>query len=58
MNDPNDLFAPGAYADEHVTRYSYISLKEALVHRGFEVLDHKYILRGELIFKARKLRTL
>lgn len=53
-----DLFAPGAYADEHVTHYSYISLKEALVRRGFQVLDHRYILRGELIFKARKLPTL
>jgi SAM-dependent methyltransferase len=53
-----DLCAPGAYADEHVTHYTYISLKEALVRRGFEVLEHKYILRGELIFKARKLRTL
>lgn len=53
-----DLFAPGAYADEHVTHYTYISLKEALVKRGYEILDHKYILRGELVFKARKLRRL
>lgn len=52
-----DLAAPGAYADEHVTRYTYISLKEALVKRGFEVLDHAYILRGELIFKAKKRST-
>lgn len=50
-----DLFAPGAYADEHVTHYTYVSLKEALARRGFEVLDHRYILRGELIFKARKI---
>ena len=49
-----DLAAPGAYADEHVTQYTYISLKEALVRRGYEVLDHAYILKGELIFKARK----
>lgn len=49
-----ELAAPGAYADEHVTQYSYISLKEALVHRGYVVLDHGYILQGELIFKARK----
>lgn len=53
-----DLFAPGAYAQEHVTHYSYISLKEALVHRGFQVLEHRYILKGELIMKARKLPTL
>lgn len=50
-----DWFAPGAYADEHVTHYTYISLHEALTRRGYQVLDHKYILRGELIFKARKL---
>jgi dolichol-phosphate mannosyltransferase len=49
-----DLAAPGAYAEEHVTHYTYISLKEALVKRGYEVLDHAYILKGELIFKARK----
>ncbi|MBI2433936.1 MAG: glycosyltransferase [Candidatus Hydrogenedentes bacterium] len=49
-----DIAAPGAYAEEHVTHYTYISLKEALVRRGFQVLDHAYILRGELIFKAKK----
>lgn len=51
-----DLAAPGAYADEHVTQYSYISLKEALVRRGYEILDHAYILKGELVFKAKKVR--
>ena len=50
-----DLAAPGAYADEHVTFYTYLSLREALIGRGFEILDHAYILKGELIFKARKL---
>jgi len=49
-----DLAAPGAYAEEHVTHYTYISLKEALIRRGYEILEHAYILRGELIFKARK----
>jgi len=49
-----ELAAPGAYAEEHVTHYSYISLKEALVRRGYVVLDHAYILQGELIMKARK----
>ena len=50
-----DLAAPGAYADEHVTFYTFHSLRQALIDRGFEVLDHAYILKGELIFKARKL---
>lgn len=47
--------APGAYADEHVTFYTYKSLSEALKSRGYEILDHDYICRGELIFKAKKL---
>lgn len=46
--------APGAYADEHVTFYTFKSLTEALTARGYEVLDHDYICRGELILKARK----
>lgn len=54
MEKAYDLAAPGAYAEEHVTHYTYISLKEALVQRGYKVLDHAYILRGELIFKAQK----
>ena len=47
--------APGAYADEHVTFYTYKSLKEAIESRGYEILEHDYICRSELIFKARKL---
>lgn len=47
--------APGAYADEHVTFYTYKTLSEAIESRGYEILDHDYICRGELIFKARKL---
>jgi len=45
---------PDAYADEHVTFYTFKSLTEALETRGYEILDHDYICRGELIFKARK----
>ena len=52
-----DLAAPGAYAAEHVTRYTFDSLKKALEQRGYEILDHDYILQGELIFKARKLTS-
>lgn len=44
--------APGAYADEHVTFYTYESLTKALIGRGFEILDHDYICKGELILKA------
>ena len=48
------LFAPNAYADEHVTRYTYASLSKALTERGYRQIEHAYILRGELIFKAVK----
>lgn len=45
---------PDAYAEEHVTFYTYKTLVEAMTERGYEILDHDYICRGELIFKARK----
>ncbi|MDZ4858787.1 MAG: glycosyltransferase [Candidatus Hydrogenedentes bacterium] len=44
--------APGAYADEHCTFYSYKSLREALETRGYDILDHGYICKAELVFKA------
>ncbi len=44
--------APGAYADEHVTFYTYDSLTKALISRGYEILDHDYICKGELVLKA------
>jgi dolichol-phosphate mannosyltransferase len=45
---------PGAYAHEHITHFTYDSLQQRLVDRGFEVLDCKYVGYGEMIFKARK----
>jgi len=45
---------PDAYADEHVTHYTYKTLSGAMIERGVEVLDHDYICRGELIFQGRK----
>ncbi len=45
---------PDAYGDEHVTFYTFASLSEALRVRGYEILEHDYVGRGELIFKARK----
>src|SRR5690606_26128029 len=44
--------APGAYADEHCTFYPYKSLREALESRGYEILDHGYICKAELVFEA------
>jgi len=46
--------APGAYADEHVTHYSFRRLTEALQGRGYEILDHGYVGGSELIVKARR----
>ncbi len=46
--------APSAYADEHVTHYTFDSLAKALGQRGFALEEHAYIGRGELIIRARK----
>ncbi len=46
--------APGAYADEHVTHYTYRTLSEALRQRGYKELVHDYVGGGELIIQARK----
>jgi dolichol-phosphate mannosyltransferase len=45
---------PWGYADEHITRYTYASLKATLERHGFEVLEHRYVFQGELIVKARR----
>jgi dolichol-phosphate mannosyltransferase len=45
--------APGAYADEHVTFYTYKSLRDALEYRGFSILDHDFICKAELVYQAR-----
>jgi len=46
--------APGAYGDEHVTRYTRETLEHALNQRGFSILRSAYIGGGELILQARK----
>ena len=45
---------PGGYADEHITHYTYDSLVKILDRNGFDYLDHKYSLQGDLIITARK----
>jgi len=47
---------PGGYAHEHITHYTYASLKEALEKIGFEILQNTYICNSELIFQARRTR--
>jgi glycosyltransferase involved in cell wall biosynthesis len=45
---------PGAYAPEHITHYTLRSLRTMLDAHGFDVVDHRYVFRGELILFARK----
>ncbi len=47
--------APGAYADEHICRYTFDSLRAALEHNGFRLLERAYICRAELIVKAERI---
>ena len=46
--------APGAYADEHITRYTRDGLAADFAARGFQVEDVRYVGRGELILALRK----
>jgi dolichol-phosphate mannosyltransferase len=48
------FFKPTGYADEHITHYTRDGLFKRLNELGLEILDHAYILHGELIIKARK----
>jgi len=52
------LLHPNAYADEHITHYTFASLTDHLRSVGFEILEHAYICGGELIVKARKYSEL
>jgi len=45
---------PGAYAHEHVTRFTRRTLHQRLVESGFDVLECRYVGHCEMIFKARK----
>ena len=46
---------PQAYADEHITHYSYKDLIHEFVDkRGYTLVAHKYILKGELILGLQK----
>jgi len=49
-----DRVVPDAYGQEHVNPYTFETLTRGLEDRGFAILDHAYICKGELIIKARK----
>jgi glycosyltransferase involved in cell wall biosynthesis len=44
---------PGSYADEHITHYSRQSLAGQLAEYGFEPVDCRYILGGEMVLSFR-----
>jgi len=49
------ILLPQAYADEHITHYTYKELHdEFVIKRGYELEITKYILQGELILGFRK----
>jgi dolichol-phosphate mannosyltransferase len=48
------FFAPGGYKDEHITHYTRSSLEELARHHGFELIDHAYVFRSELVLALRK----
>ena len=48
------LILPQAYADEHITHYTYREIyKEFVEKRGYTLVDCKYILQGEMIISLR-----
>jgi SAM-dependent methyltransferase len=48
------FFAPGGYADEHISHYTRRSLLADFARRGYTHEATRYILRGELILAFRK----
>jgi len=45
---------PGGYAEEHITHFTYKTLRQRLMESGFSVLDCQYVGFSEMIFKAQK----
>ncbi|MGB9692439.1 MAG: methyltransferase domain-containing protein [Candidatus Sumerlaeaceae bacterium] len=45
---------PGGYADEHITHYTFASLKEEVEALDCTYLDHRYVYGAELIMRFRK----
>jgi SAM-dependent methyltransferase len=51
------MVAPGGYADEHVSHYTYDELGRLLEQAGLVFEEARYILRGELIMAFRKPKS-
>ena len=50
------FFAPGAYADEHITHYTRAGLIQLMATHGFRFESSGYILNSELILLFEKVR--
>jgi len=48
------FFAPGGYKDEHITHYTKASLTALAARHQFELIEHAYVLRSELVLALRK----
>lgn len=48
------FFAPGGYAEEHITHYSKSGLIELLQDQGFALQEIHYVCRSEMILSFRK----
>jgi dolichol-phosphate mannosyltransferase len=57
MEKAYGLAAPGSYADEHISHYTYEELVAEFGRRGFDLEQVRYILKGELIMAFRKTRS-
>ena len=52
------IILPQAYADEHITHYTYRGIiDEFITKRGYKLEDSRYILQGELIVSLQKPKT-
>ncbi len=49
------FFAPGGYADEHITHYSFRSLSLLMKKLGYVIEDVKYVFQSEMIFLFKKI---
>ncbi len=48
---------PFAYGESHIAHYDRKELEDLLLANNFRILYHKYILGGELIIKAEKIKA-
>jgi hypothetical protein len=52
------FFAPGAYADQHITHYTQSRLVQKMHQLGFQVRQVRYICGGEMIAAFDKVERL